>query len=221
MSLGDHTAQRLTDLREVDGRELVVLQQLRTIYDQDAAQVPLLRSVRGLVWSALWLGETDESLDEQLTRVTLLSVLRYPPKYDRGRNPRLHGSQLGRREELGGGRVGQRFPDILVEALDATVEGYGRLLVRLGRNNRVNAVAVESEGAHGETVGVAADDGVRVLLGDMTGRVFGPDQDVMCLKRVSATPALEWMLTYLPICLDKEAMEGQTRGEDLEICRWR
>ena len=47
------------------------------------------------------------------------------------------------------------------------------------------AVPIEGEGANGETVGVAADDGVGVLLGNVTGGVLWADENIVCLGWVS------------------------------------
>ena len=125
--------------------------------------------------------ESNERLDEQLTRVPLLSILRNPPKDDRGRDARLDGREFGGGEELGGGGVDEGLPHVLVEAFDTAVEGHSRLLVRLRGNNGVDAIAIECERADGETVRVAADDGVGVLLGYMSRGVFGTNQYVVCL----------------------------------------
>ena len=125
--------------------------------------------------------ESNERLDEQLTRVPLLAILRYPPKDDGGRDARLDGPEFGGGEELGGGGVGEGLPHVLVEAFDTAVEGDGRLLVRFRGNYGVDAIAIECERADGETVRVAADDGVGVLLGYMARGVFGTNQYVVCL----------------------------------------
>ena len=128
--------------------------------------------------------QSNERLDEQLTRVPLLAILRYPPKDDRSGDARLDGRKLGRGEELGDGGVDERLPHVLVEALDTAVQGDGRLLVRLRGNYGVDAIAMECERADGETVRVAADDGVGVFLCNMARGVFGTNQDVVCLCRL-------------------------------------
>ena len=128
--------------------------------------------------------ESNERLDEQLTRVPLLAILRYPPEDDRSGDARLDGRKLGRGEELGGEGVDEGLPHVLVESLDTAMEGHSRLLVRLRGNYGVDAIAIECERADGETVRVAADDGVGVLLGYMSRGVFGTNQYVVGLCKL-------------------------------------
>ena len=75
------------------------------------------------------------------------------------------------------------------------------------RNDRLDVVPAGGEGADWETVGVAADDGVGVLLAEVTGRVLRPDQDVVCLTGIRMWARSGIRCAYLPICLNKEAME--------------
>ena len=83
------------------------------------------------------------------------------------------------------------------------------------RNDRLDVVPADGEGADWETVGVAADDGVCVLLGEVTGRVLWSDQDVVGLTGIRACARTRLWCAYLPICLDKEAMEDKSPRDEL------
>ena len=83
------------------------------------------------------------------------------------------------------------------------------------RDNRLDVVPADGEGADWETVGVAADDGVCVLLGEVTSRVLRSDQDVVCLACIRTWARSGLWCAYLPICLDKEAMEDKSPRDDL------
>ena len=83
------------------------------------------------------------------------------------------------------------------------------------RDNGLDVVPADGEGTDWETVGVAADDGVRVLLGEVTGRVLRPDQDVVCLTGIRMWARSGIRCAYPPICLDKEAMEDKSPRDDL------
>ena len=83
------------------------------------------------------------------------------------------------------------------------------------RDNGLDVVPADGEGTDWETVGVAADDGVGVLLGEVTGRVLRPDQDVVCLTGIRKCVRRGLWYAYLAICLDKEAMEDKSPRDDL------
>ena len=78
-----------THLGQVDRRNLVLVEELRAVGDDNAAQVPLLSS-RGLV-GALRQREPNESLDKELTGEALLAILRYALEDDGCRGARLDG----------------------------------------------------------------------------------------------------------------------------------
>ena len=119
-------------LSHVDRRDLLLIQQLRAVHDDNAPEVPFLDAVRALVRRALGLGEAHKRLDEELAGEALLAVLGDPAEDDGGRHARLDRRKLRGGKELRGGGVDERLPWVLVKALDAAVEGDGRLLVGLG-----------------------------------------------------------------------------------------
>lgn len=118
-------------LRQVNRSNLLLVQKLRAVDDKDTPKVPFLAAIRSLLRRTLGLRETNESLNKELTRVTLLSILRYPPKYYGRGSAGLDGNEFRSSKELGGGRVDEGLPRILIKALDTAVERYSRLLVRL------------------------------------------------------------------------------------------
>ena len=69
----------------------------------------------------------------------------------------------------------------MVETFDTAVQRDSGSLVSHGRNDGVETIAADGKGTNRETVGVAADDGVGVLLGYMSRGVFGTNQYVVCL----------------------------------------
>lgn len=66
------------------------------------------------------------------------------------------------------------------------------------------------------SIGVAANDRVGILLGDMTFRRLGTYDDIVCLQlRSNMGDNSEHDDAHPPVCLDDESMEREAVGYDL------
>ena len=88
------------------------------------------------------------------------------------------------------------------------------------RDNGLDVVPADGEGTDWETVGIAADDGVCVLLCNVAFGVFWTYDEIVCLVNLdSVCDCGEIKLeTYSTIGLDKEPVDCQTSRKDLYIC---
>lgn len=120
-----HRAERAqTHLGEVDGGDGVVVEELCTVYEEDAAKGPLIVAGR-----ALGGHEADEDLCAEAAGVALLAARGLAGKDAGCGNAELEGCELCGGEELGGGGVEEGVPGNEVPSCEATVEGDGGALV--------------------------------------------------------------------------------------------
>ena len=165
-------------LGHVDWGDLAGLLKLSTVNEDDATESVLLALLR-----TLRLLESDEELDTEGTRETLLTIGADALEDGGSGELALDGGDLSGGEELALSKVDKRSPWEAVPANLSAVEGDGLAFVRLGSEVGGKAGLRDSDGGsgHGETVSVAADDGVGVLLGDVALALLRTDDDIVSL----------------------------------------
>ena len=165
-------------LGHVDGSDLAGLLELSTVNKDNATESVLLAFL-----CTLRLLESDEELDTKGTRETLLTIGADALEDGGSGELALDGGDLSGGEELALSKVDKRSPWEAVPANLSAVEGDGLAFVRLGSEVGGKAGLRDSDGGsgHGETVSVAADDGVGVLLGDVALALLRTDDDIVSL----------------------------------------
>ena len=84
---------------------------------------------------------------------------------------------------MGGGKVDEGREDLGIESGGSSVKRDCGGFIGLRGEGRGKVVLCENEGfwGGGETVGVTADDGIGIFLGQMAFWIFGTDNEVVCL----------------------------------------